>query len=378
MKIATAYMAYPGTGKGGAESWWDMMSKFLLRVDPEAEYLVYTNDRGREFFTTESERIMVRNIAACSNQVSRILWHEFILPAYLNKDKIDILLTLSGTSVFPCKSKCHNVVVFHDLGEYYIKKKYDPFRLFYRKNICIPLSINRADKIVTVSENTKNDLIKLRNIPEEKITVIYNGPSAFGYQEKPLSGERLRHKWGLGNSSFLFSPCRTDYIGKGLDALLQGYKIILDRDPGFPPLVVTGAPGMGHEDFVRAITHLGLGKKVRWLGWVSPEEMEAFYREAALLVFASKYEGFGFPLTEAMARGLPVACSRVASLPELGGEAVAYFDPNSPADIAAVLTRLLADNRLLEQLRERGFEQVKKFDWENSARKLFSLFKELL
>ncbi len=377
MRVGVSYFVYPNTGKGGAESWWDIMSKYLLSVDREIEYVVYTNKRGLEFLTTRSDRIILRDIP-WNNQVKRIIWHELKLPSYLQKDNIDIFLSLSGANVFPCKSVCKNIVIFHDLGEYHIENKYDPLRMFYRKKICIPLSIQRADRIIAVSETTKNDLINILQVAEDKITLIYNGPSAFNYNSKAVPGGYLREKWGLGKLPFLFYPCRTDFIGKGLDNLLKAYKIILAQDPSFPMLIVTGGKGMGHDRFIAEIDRLELKDKVRWLGWVEPSEMEALYSEAKLLVFSSKYEGFGFPVTEAMVRGLPVACSKIPSLSEVGGDAVVYFDPQSPENIAEVLTNLLADRDSIAKLREKGYIQVKKFDWETSANKFITIFKEIL
>lgn len=375
MRIGVSYMCYGG--KGGAENVLNIVSKYILDINKEMEFVVYVNSKGKKYFTTRSERIIIKEISECNNRIKKLLWHEFFLPKIVSKDKLDVLFITSGANTFPCKAKCPSVVMVHDLGEYHVKYKYDIIRLFYRKKICIPLSIKRANRIIAVSENTKKDLIKILGVPKSKITVIHHGSTSFGINTIPDSREQVREKMGLSNLPFLFYPCRTDYVGKGLDLLLKAYKIIIKNRPDFPLLVITGAKGVGHDTFIAKISQLGLEKKVLWLGWIDLSELETLYREATLLVFPSRYEGFGFPLTEAMERGLPVACSNRSSLPEIGGDAVAYFNPDDPENMANVILYLIDNGNILQQMREKGFKQVKKFSWEESARKLLNIFNEL-
>ena len=365
-------------GKGGAENLLDLIVRYILDINEKIEFILYTNSRGERYFTTRSPRITIRKYSECDNQIGKIFWHEFSLPKIAEKDNLDIFFITTGANTFPFKASFPFLVMIPDLSEYHVKFKYDRVRLFYRKKICIPLSLKRGTKIIAISENTKKDLIEILGVPEDKIAVVHLGSNSFGINVIPASWETLREKRGLADLPFIFYPCRTDYIGKGLDSLLKAYKIITENRPDFPLLLISGAKGVGHKRFVKEILKLGLEKKVIWLGWIDPSELETLYRVATLLVFPSRYEGFGFPLTEAMERGLPVACSNKSSLPEIGADAVAYFDPNDPRDIAKSILYLIDNRNMLERMRRKGFKQVKNFTWEKTAKKILNIFNELI
>jgi glycosyltransferase involved in cell wall biosynthesis len=143
-------------------------------------------------------------------------------------------------------------------------------------------------------------------------------------------------------------------------------------------LVLPGYP-TAHEQELRArVDALGLEHDVRLLGWIDERELEGLWSLADAFVFPSLYEGFGLPVLEAMARGVPVACSNVSSLPEVAGDAAPLFDPREKSAIAGAITLLLGDPQLAERLRERGRERARDFTWERTARATIDSYRRAL
>jgi alpha-1,3-rhamnosyl/mannosyltransferase len=148
----------------------------------------------------------------------------------------------------------------------------------------------------------------------------------------------------------------------------------LERDPA-PVLVLPGYATSHEDELTRRIAELGISDRVRMLGWVNERELEGLYRSARCFVFPTLAEGFGLPVLEAMERGVPVACSNASSLPEVGGEAVRYFDPRDTADIGRAIGELLGDDRLAHDLAAAGLEQARKFSWEKTAQQTVASYR---
>lgn len=142
-------------------------------------------------------------------------------------------------------------------------------------------------------------------------------------------------------------------------------------------LVIIGRKGWDYEEIISAPNRFGVSSKVLFLEDVSDEELPFFYKNAELFVLPSLYEGFGLPVLEAMKYGCPVVTSNISSLPEAGGEAAVYFNPKSTDDIAEKIEKVLKDEKLRKKMISDGFDQVKKFSWEKSAKEMLSIFEEV-
>lgn len=225
-------------------------------------------------------------------------------------------------------------------------------------------SIRRADAIVAISESTKNDIVRLLSIPPEKITVVYLANSltaipvglpAAGGPFILYVGQRCPHK----NFPVLLNAyCRSSRVNREYGLVCFG-----------------GEPFTDGEKQVLA-RHGVLGRARHVCG--SDELLAGYYSRASLLVYPSLYEGFGLPLLEAMHYGCPVTASRVASLPEIGGQAAAYFDPSSADDLAATMERVLSDTVARKQMTDRGRCREKEFSWDVCASQTLALYKSLL
>lgn len=237
----------------------------------------------------------------------------------------------------------------------------------------IDYSVRRSSRVVTISEFSKREIVKLLGVPEEKIRVV---PSAPNISEDMAEIEDVKAKFHIEGPYIL-------YVGnleprKNLVRLLEAFARIKTR-AGIPHrLVLAGGRGWNNEDFDRALAANPCRGEVILTGYVTTAEKNALYQGADAFVFPSLYEGFGIPPLEAMHWGCPVVAANAASLPEVVGDAAALVDPLDPAAIADGLLRVLEDREYANRLREVGRRQAKKYTWDESARRLLAVCAEVL
>jgi glycosyltransferase involved in cell wall biosynthesis len=217
--------------------------------------------------------------------------------------------------------------------------------------------------VIAPSAATRGDLVKLLHVPEEKVDVVHEGVSQA--RAEPVDESQLRSRLELSDRTVVLTAS-AKRPHKNLIRLLDAWALI----PGErrPVLVLPGYPTPHEQQLHEHAVRLGLEADTRFLGWISAEELEGLYRLAACFVFPSLYEGFGLPVLEAMARGVPVACSARGSLAEVAADAALLFDPESPGAIATGVEAILGDPATAERLRRAGFEQARRFSWEAAAR----------
>jgi glycosyltransferase involved in cell wall biosynthesis len=230
--------------------------------------------------------------------------------------------------------------------------------------VLVPAAVRRSDRVIADSQSTRDDLVELLGASADRIDVVPLGLGAVRRSE-PLPEAEVRARLDLSERPVVLA-LSAKRPHKNLSALIGALAKIPAGDR--PVLVLPGYPTW-HEDELRARAQaLGVGDDVRFPAWMSPAELEGLWALADAFVFPSLYEGFGLPVLEAMARGVPVACSNTSSLPEVAGDAALLFDPADEAAIAAALTRLLTDPKLRERLIELGFARAREFTWQRTAR----------
>lgn len=284
---------------------------------------------------------------------------QLLLPGLARRAGVQLLHSLASTA--PAFGRFTRVVTVHDL----IYKRYPEAHGGLRAlgmGALVPLAARRAHRVLADSESTKADLVSLLRIGAERIEVVPLGvrpPSAAATPEATL-----RQQLGLGDRPVLLTVGATR-PHKNLARLLDAIAAI--PAPARPVLVVTGY-ATEHEASQRSrIEALGLAGDTRLLGWVPSADLDGLYELATTFVFPSLYEGFGLPVLEAMIRGVPVACSRAASLPEVAGDAAVLFDPERTEEISAAITRLLDDHELRARLSSAGRAQASQFTWRRTA-----------
>jgi glycosyltransferase involved in cell wall biosynthesis len=295
------------------------------------------------------------------NRVQWVLGEQALLAPLAMRAGVDLVHSLASTA--PLWGRFRRVVTVHDLIYARFPEAHAGIRDKGMK-VLVPQAVHRSHRVIADSQSTREDLVQMLGVPAAKIDVV---PLGLGSVRRaaPIDERETRARLALGERRVLLS-LSAKRPHKNLLALIGA----LARIPAAerPVLVLAGYP-TAHEAELRArAASEGLDADVRFPGWLSAAELESLWTLAQAFVFPSLYEGFGLPVLEAMARGVPVACSDASSLPEVAGDAALLFDPHDEGAIADALRRLLDDAMLREQLRARGLARVSEFTWQRTAR----------
>ncbi|HYM54212.1 MAG TPA: glycosyltransferase family 1 protein [Solirubrobacteraceae bacterium] len=295
------------------------------------------------------------------NRVQWVLGEQTLLPRLAARAGVDLVHSLASTA--PLRGRFRRVVTVHDL----IYARYPEAHSGIREKgmrVLVPWAARRSDRVTVDSHSTRDDLMRLVGIAPERIDVVPLGLGTVR-REQPLPEGDVRARFDLGERRLALS-LSAKRPHKNLPALIGALAAIPAEER--PVLVLPGYPTAHEDELGRRADALGIADWVRLPGWVSAAELEGLWAIASAFVFPSLYEGFGLPVLEAMARGVPVACSNASSLPEVAGDAALLFDPHDEGAIAEALRRLLGDEELRERLQTLGAAQAGRFTWERTAR----------
>jgi glycosyltransferase involved in cell wall biosynthesis len=272
---------------------------------------------------------------------------------------VDVVHSLAGTA--PARGRFARVVTVNDLHYRVHPEAHFGLRALGMRAL-VPLAVRRAHRIIVPSEATRADLLRFTRAAADHVDVIPDGIGQSPRGEGDPAAARARLAADGRRIALSVSAKRPH---KNLARLIDAMALIpADRRP---LLVLPGYPTPHEQELRRLASERGVDGDVRFLGWVSTGELDDLYAAADLFVFPSLYEGFGLPVLEAMARGVPVATSGRASLVEVAGDAALMFEPEDEASIAAALEKLLADDALRERLRAAGRARAAEFTWERTA-----------
>ncbi len=306
------------------------------------------------------------------------IWHRFQipLPVELFTGRV-ALYHATDFTLPPTLPGTRTLLTVHDLSFVRAPETASPVLKAYLDQV-VPRSVRRADHVLADSQATKDDLIELYGTSPEKITVLLSGVNAqFKPVTDPARRAAVRERYQIpAGCPFIFSvgtvQPRKNYA-RLAEALAQ-----LGPSHQDVHLVIAGGRGWLESPIYRAIDKLGMGDRVHFTGFADDEDLPILYSDAAVLAYPSLYEGFGFPVLEAMACGTPVVTSTVSSMPEVAGDAALMVDPYDVPALSDALRRLLSDSALRADLITRGFEQASRFTWERSARQLQTIYQQLL
>ncbi len=347
--------------RAGVSHYIEQLLQHLARVDQTNQYTIFTT-RGLDaaalglppHFTVQPSRFPTINPRV------RIPWEQFLAPLILRRHHADLF---HGTlNVVPLACPVPSVVTIHDLA--FIRFPYT-FRSYNRTylDLATRVSVRRATRILAVSEHTKREVVGLLGVPAERVVVTPNAARAHFRPPaaEALAAFRTRHR--LPEQFVL-------YVGtleprKNLTTLLDAYAQVARRSA--VPLLVGGGKGWMYDAVFARLEALGLRDRVHFVGYLDEEELPLWYAAARLFVFPSLYEGFGMPPLEAMACGTPVVTSNSSSLPEVVGDAGLMVAPTDVDALAAAIMRLLNDDALHADLRERGLRRAQQFAWHTTA-----------
>jgi glycosyltransferase involved in cell wall biosynthesis len=345
--------------------------RHLARLDRATEYVVLCNERDRSVAAELGENF--RPVADASPGYS--IREQVTVPLDLRRERIDLFH--SPHYVLPPLTPCRSVVTIHDCIHLRFPQ-YLPSRLGYAyARGSMWLATHRSSRVLTVSEASKRDILKYFHIPESKIQVIYNGiDERFSTPPAAEDVERIRERYQLDGRFVLYAGNIKPH--KNIERLIDAFHTLKSRGFEDVRLLIIGDEISKYATLRRAVHRHKLHKHVRFFGFVSDQTLAVLYRLAAVFVFPSLYEGFGLPPLEAMASGTPVITSNVSSLPEVVGNAALLIDPYKSDEIANAMERLLTDDRLRNDLRDRGLSRVRDFSWDQTAERVRAIYDEVL
>ncbi len=297
------------------------------------------------------------------------------VPMDLRREGVDLFH--APHYVLPPLTPCKSIVTIHDCIHLRFPQ-YLPNRLAYayaRSSLWI--ATHRSNRVLTVSEASKRDILRYFRIPENKINVIPNAiDERFGEEPSPDEVLRVRERYQLNAPFVLYAGNIKPH--KNLERLIEAFHTVRRGGLDTVKLLIIGDEISKYATLRRAVHKYKLHKHVRFFGFVPDKTLAVLYRLADVFVFPSLYEGFGLPPLEAMASGTPVITSNVSSLPEVVGDAALLIDPYEADAIALAMRRVLTDAALREDLRRRGLQRVKEFSWERSVRRVHAIYQEVI
>jgi glycosyltransferase involved in cell wall biosynthesis len=333
----------------------------LLRVWKEqgTQVILFCNRRSTELFRGCGHRIVVCRIDG-GNRVVRIGYEQLVLERVARREGCQVLFCPGYLS--PVSSRLPVVVTVHDMQYRDVPEAFSfGMRLAYR--LILPRGVANAKVVLAVSAFARTRLVQLLGVEPHKVQVTYEGPlRSIRPEPAPELVAQVRSKYQLNRPYVLSVSSMAKY--KNVERVVCAFRQMNEAFGGRFDFV-----HVGHHDKIyrNELTVQGAGD-VRFLGYLSDQELECVYAGADAFVLGSYYEGFGLPILEAMQMGLPVACAHAASLPEVAGDAAVYFDPKSVESIRRALERVLGDELVRAECRRKGELNVARFSWEECAR----------
>jgi glycosyltransferase involved in cell wall biosynthesis len=343
---------------GGTEIYLRGLLAALAEIDPVNRYVVFTNrEADPQLVPAQSNfRAAVQPVRAVVRP-ARILWEQIVLPLAAARERLDVLFNPGFTGPLLCP--CPQVTVFHDLQH---KRHPEFFRWFDLPfwRFFLYWSAHISTSLMAVSAATAADLRKYYRIPPDKIHVA------------PLGVDPVFFEIGRRRQPELFLlTASTLHPHKNLDGLLRAFAEFHRRRPEFQ-LVICGLHGFSTGPLHALRDSLGLGGVAEFPGWVPRERLHDLFARAWAFIYPSRFEGFGLPLLEAMAAGVPTACSAIEPLSSIAGAAALQFDPSDPAAIERAMLRVTEDQPLREKFMRAGPLRAAEFSWTATARKTLS------
>ncbi len=357
-----------GYRPGGIAQYVSHLLAALSGIDPTTDYRVLHSRRER------SRRRFGPNFHPVT------LWtpphhrlERWALGAEIARLRLDLLH--SPDFIPPAFGARRFVVTVHDLNFiYYPQFLTAESRRYYAGQI--EWAVRKANHILADSEATRSDLVRLLDVPPDKVTTVHLAADPAFRPLPPSAVRTTLSRYGLEPGYLLFVG--TLEPRKNLPGLFAAYRRLREGGATDAPLVVVGGKGWLYEEVFSAVERLSLTEHVRFLHGVPGADLPALYNGAVLLTLPSFYEGFGLPALEAMACGTPVVVSDRGSLPEVVGDAGVLVDPEDPDRIAEGLAAVLGDPTLRERLAARGKARAADFTWEKTARKTLEIYRQVV
>jgi glycosyltransferase involved in cell wall biosynthesis len=345
--------------------------KRLVQNNPEFEfYFLFDRPYDPDFIFGENVTPIVLNPPA-RHPILWFLWFEIAIPRFIKKHQIDLFLSLDAYTSL--SAQCTKITAIHDIAFMHYENQVPKVVQWFMRHFT-PKYYNSSDVIITVSEASKQDLISTFGA-HKKIEVLYNAASDI---YKPIEeAEKTAHKNQFTEGCPYFLYVGSIHPRKNVLNLLKSFEAYKEKYQTNHYLVLVGRWAWQSKEAFDFLQNMKYKNLVKCVAHQTPENLRYWYGAADALVFVSLYEGFGIPIVEAMACHTPIIASNVSSLPEVGGDAAMYVNPN---DIEAIMQAMYVIQKpeIHIPLIENGKTQIKQFDWDKSAEKISQLIQEIL
>jgi glycosyltransferase involved in cell wall biosynthesis len=354
----------------GAGNYIVNLIRTLPQIDPANEYLVFVKPEQAALLGERAHLQIVP--VSLPTRLSRIAWEQTRLPALARRYRLDLLHSPHYT--MPYLLPCASVVTFHDMTFFLYPQVHKTYkRLFFKSTI--RLSAKRAKAIIADSESTRQDILGILKLAPEKVTAVPLGVSDV-YQpvRSPDALEGVRSRYRLPPKIIL---CVSELQArKNLPTLIRAYGRLVQQGLTHS-LVIAGRKGWLYEELFQAVQALNLSDRVIFTGYVTEQDLPLLYNSADVFVYPSLYEGFGLPVLEAMACGIPVVTSNVSSMPEITGDAGLLVDPYDVDAMADAIRRAVVDREFHAELECKGLERAKMFSWDRTAKETSAVYERI-
>ncbi len=342
----------------------------LLKIDRENEYFLYITDENYSYYEKfkQIENVHLRLIRF-KNPFIRIL----LLGIKTFIEKIDVLHV---QYIAPPFHRGNLIVTIHDVSFLHFPECFRKFERF-RQRILIPLNIKKADKILTGSESSRQDIVKYYNLSDGKVEVTYYGINlVFKTLENLGKKRKILKDYGIFDK-YIFFVGRID-ARKNVLGLIKAFILLKQTKEISHQLVIVGKEDFLPKQIREEIKISQYREDIIFTGYLQENYLPLFYNLADVFVYPSLYEGFGFPCLEAMSCGCPVVSSNISSIPEIVNGAGLLIDPLDTEELAVAIYRVISNPKLKEELKEKGLKQAKQFSWDNTAQKTLEVYKKVI
>lgn len=357
MRIGMLLNPYGEKSPGGLGRFVFEMAKNILELNHQNSYVLYFKDKKVPRPSFPGEHWAYKGLG------SRTLW---LTGAFGMDSTLDAYIFFTPIIPFFLRPK-RSIVVALDFAYWRLRSSWREVLSARLLFFLHKRALRTADVIVAISEETKQDVIRLFGIPAERITVVHLSYVPLGEKKDTLS---------VPEHFFLFAGVLKER--KNVAGIIKAFALFVRDNAAYELLIAGKRSGAYAESLLQLARELGVEKRVRFLGYVTDAQLAYLYSKAHAFIFPSFIEGFGMPVLEAMSVGLPVITSNQGALAEVADDAALLVDPARPEDIAAAMSRIATDTTLRRELKEKGLLRAGQFSWQTTAREILEVITNLV
>jgi glycosyltransferase involved in cell wall biosynthesis len=355
---------------GGLETYVRQLLPAMIALRPDLRISVFVTESGRDCLAAQP---WAGSVDLVTHPLVGIPYGKaaaelMVVGSLATKRGVEVLHSVALTA--PFRTRTASVITIADVTWLREPETVGPLTALLWRMI-VPRVARRADRVITLSQAARREILEDLPVRPERVDVVPCG-SGNGFSAEPSEEGELRRRLGLGERRVVLAVSALSRH-KNLPPLVRALMRVRETHPDVV-LVIPGNPTKHGSELEALAQDLGVDEALCLPGWVDEADLEGLYRIASCFVFPSRREGFGMPILEAMARGVPVACSDASAVPEVAGDAALYFAPDRPDEIAQAIDRLLGDAKLAAELAGRGRERQRMFTWSRAAEETLAVY----